>query len=326
MVAGTGIVFVCDDGGRGMIIIQIAGGLGNQLQQYALYRKFVRLGVEARLDTSWFDQMRIVQKERTKGEDEISVVTKRDLELRYFDRLVFETCTSEEKKALIGSDSVCGKFRRRLLPFTVHKFQESKMYHPEIFDFENMYLSGYFACEKYYADILYDLREKIQFPPSNNPLNRQLAQEMSEEQSVSVHIRRGDYLNPENAAMFGNICTDQYYAKAIEMIKKQVPEAHFYIFSDDVAYAKAHFTGEGYTIVNVNHGKDSFYDMWLMSKCKHNICANSTFSFWGARLNGNESKIMIRPTIHKNSQTFVKDEMEDLWAGWLFVSPEGRLV
>lgn len=309
-----------------MIIIQIAGGLGNQLQQYALYRKFVRLGVEARLDISWFDQIRIAEKERTRGKDEIPVVTKRELELRYFDRLVFETCTAEEKKALIGSDGISGKLRRKLLPFTIHKFQESRMYHPEIFEFENMYLSGYFACEKYYADILYDLREKIQFPPSGNPLNKQLAQEMEAGQSVSVHIRRGDYLNPENAAMFGNICTDKYYVEAIRVIRERVPEAHFYIFSDDIPYVKAKYKGGEYTIVDVNHGKDSFYDIWLMSRCRHNICANSTFSFWGARLNGNEDKIMIRPTIHKNSQVFDKKEMEELWEGWSFINPEGIVM
>lgn len=301
-----------------MIIIQVAGGLGNQLQQYALYRKFVRMGKEARLDLSWFDEVKEIDGE--------AKVTSRNLELACFDRLVYETCTREEKERLTGSDGLSGKLRRKLLPSTIHWFHESKMYHPEILSFEDMYLSGYFACEKYYSDILYDLREKIQFPPSDNPLNPELAQEMRECASVSVHVRRGDYLNEENRAMFGNICTDAYYRKAMELIKEEVPDAHFYIFSDDISYVKQKYQGEGFTVVDINHGKDSVYDMWLMSNCKHNICANSTFSFWGARLNGNEGKIMIRPTIHKNSQVFRKEEMEDLWQGWRFVSPEGRLL
>ena len=299
-----------------MIIIQVAGGLGNQLQQYALYRKFVRMGKEARLDLSWFDEV--------KGNDEETKVTSRNLELSYFDRLVYETCTEEEKEKLIGSNGLPGKLRRKLLPSTVHWFHESKMYHPELLSFQDMYLSGYFACEKYYSDILYDLREKIQFPLSDNPLNPELAQEMRECASVSVHIRRGDYLNEENRAMFGNICTDAYYRKAMELIKEEVPDAHFYLFSDDISYVEQKYQGEEFTVVDINHGKDSFYDMWLMSNCKHNICANSTFSFWGARLNGNEGKIMVRPTIHKNSQVFRKEEMEELWQGWRFVSPEGQ--
>lgn len=301
-----------------MIIIQVAGGLGNQLQQYALYRKFVRMGKEARLDLSWFE-------DAPKGGKKDSAVTKRNLELDYFDRLVYEACTKEEKEALIGSDGFSGKLRRRLLPSTVHRFQESRMYHPEILNFENMYLCGYFACEKYYADILYDLREKIQFPPSANPLNEEMVRQMKESNSVSVHIRRGDYLNDENKAMFGNICTDAYYEKAMEMVKAEAPKPHFYIFSDDIAYVKRKYQGEEYTIVDINHGADSFFDIRLMSSCKHNICANSTFSFWGARLNGNDEKIMIRPTIHKNSQTFNKEEMEELWKGWRFVSPEGKI-
>lgn len=302
-----------------MIIIQVAGGLGNQLQQYALYRKFLRLGKEARLDFSWFTDEKIQEKQKA------NEVTDRNLELEYFDRLIYETCTKKEKEVLIGSEGLMGKLRRKILPSTIHWFHESKMYHPEIFSFENMYLSGYFACEKYYGDILHDLREAIQFPINENSPNRSAAQEMKTRNSVSVHIRRGDYLKPENKALFGNICTDAYYSSAIKTIKEKVPDAHFYLFSDDSSHLQQKYRGEEYTVVDINHGRDSFYDMWLMSNCKHNICANSTFSFWGARLNGNKNKIMIRPTIHKNTQKFDKEEMEDLWPGWQFVSPQGEL-
>lgn len=297
-----------------MIIVQVAGGLGNQLQQYALYRKFVRMGKEARLDLSWFTP-----------ENQKDMLAKRRLELDDFDRLVYEVCTPEEKQRLIGTDKLTGKLRRKLLPGSVKWFRESKIYHPELLEMEDMYVSGYFACEKYYADILYDLRERIQFPESSNPENRKLAEEMAACESVSVHIRRGDYMDPENAAMFGNICTDAYYKSAVDFVKENYPDAHFYLFSDDIGYVKAHYRGEEYTIVDINHGRESFFDMWLMSRCKHNICANSTFSFWGARLNPHEEKLMIRPTIHKNSQIFVKEEMEELWAGWKFIDRCGRV-
>lgn len=302
-----------------MVIIQVAGGLGNQLQQYALYRKFVSLGVAARLDTCWFDTA------SGKQGSKVNKVTKRELELTYFDRLQFETCTEEERKELIGSPSFAGKLRRKLLPGTIHRFTESQMYHPEILTFENMYICGYFACEKYYGDILYDIRERLQFPPGSNPAHQELLQEIKECEAVSVHLRRGDYLNEENRELFGNICTDAYYQKAMAYISENCSKPHFFIFSDDVDYARARFQGENATVVDVNHGKDSFYDMQLMSQCKHNICANSTFSFWGARLNPKEGKIMIRPTIHKNSQRFCKEEMQQLWQDWLFVSPQGEL-
>lgn len=301
-----------------MVIIQVAGGLGNQLQQYALYREYLNMGTEAKLDISWF------QKKDSEKSDKDNLATGRKLELAYFEGLQYEVCSEEEKAALIGPSGIKGKLKRKFFPKTVYCFRESNMYHPEIFAFRNMYIRGYFACERYYADIMPDLRKQIKFPESNNPLNLKMAKEMENCQSVSMHIRRGDYLNTENAAMFGNICTDAYYEKAVEIVGKNIKNPHFYIFSDDISYVKEKYAGKQYTIVDINHGEDSFYDMWLMSQCKHNICANSTFSFWGARLNNNENKIMIRPTIHKNSQKFEKAKMEKLWEGWRFVSPEGN--
>lgn len=299
-----------------MIIIQVAGGLGNQMQQYAMYRKLLSLGKEAKLDISWF----------TQEERQDKVYAKRQLELAYFDNLPFESCTEAEKKALIGDGSLFSKIKGKLLPGTKKLFQETDMYHPEIFDFEDMYLCGYFACEKYYADILEELRADIKFPVSENPENLRLAKKMQEEESVSIHIRRGDYLDPENAAMFGGICTEGYYNGAIKEMKRLYPQAHFYIFSDDAGYARARYNSEEYTVVDVNHGKDSFYDIWLMSRCKHNICANSTFSFWGARLNGNANKVMIRPSIHKNSQTYEPVRMHDLWKNWVLIDKVGEIV
>lgn len=297
-----------------MIIIEVAGGLGNQLQQYALYKKFQSLGKEVRLDISWFRE-----------ENQSRMLAKRELELNYFEGLEYKICTLKEKEKLAGGGGRAGKLRRKLLPFTIHHMREESIYHPELLSYSDMYISGYFACEKYYADILPKLRESIRFPQSSNPLNYALAEEMKSCNSVSMHIRRGDYLDDKNREMFGGICTEEYYEQAIKMIKEEVPDARFYIFSDDAAYVKGKYQGEDYTVVDINHGRDSFYDIWLMSNCRHNICANSTFSFWGARLNENEDKIMIRPTIHKNSQIFVKKEMEELWRGWRFINPKGQI-
>lgn len=299
-----------------MIIIQLTGGLGNQMQQYALYRKLLSLGKDAKLDISWF----------TQADRQDKVYAKRQLELDYFDALPYEVCTEEEKQALIGNGSLLSKVKGRLFPATRKIFYESDMYHPEIFEFEDKYLCGYFACEKYYADILGELRTTIRFPKSTNPDNERLAEEMAQRESVSIHIRRGDYLDPENAQMFGNICTEAYYQGAIAEMKRLHPQAHFYIFSDDAAYVREKYVGSEYSVVDVNKGKDSFYDIWLMSQCKHNICANSTFSFWGARLNENPQKVMIRPWIHKNSQKFISEQMHDLWKNWVLIDKVGEIV
>ncbi len=303
-----------------MIIIQVAGGLGNQMQQYALYRKFLNLGREAKLDISWF----------TESARQDRVYAKRQLELEYFDGLPYEVCTEAEKRELVGDGSLASKLvskvRGKLFPDSKKIFLETDMYHPEIFGFENKYLCGYFACEKYYADIMGELQELLTFPVPAGSANEELAGKMLEEESVSIHVRRGDYLDSENAAMFGNICTEAYYDGAIREMKQIYPNAHFYLFSDDIPYVSRKYQGEEYTVVDINSGRDSFYDIWLMSHCRHNICANSTFSFWGARLNRNQEKVIIRPWIHKNTQKFDAKQMHDLWDGWVLMDNKGDIV
>ena len=149
---------------------------------------------------------------------------------------------------------------------------------------------------------------------------------MEETRSVSVHIRRGDYLDEINRALFGGICTEAYYDQALAYMRKKLPQAKFFLFSDDTAYVRERYQGEEYRIIDWNKGKNSFYDMMLMSRCRHNICANSTFSFWGARLNPNREKIMIRPSIHKNTQVCMPAQMKELWSGWTLITPQGGIV
>lgn len=303
-----------------MIIIRVMGGLGNQLQQYALFRKFQSLGVETKLDLSWFSQ-----------KSQESAAAPRKFALSDFDGLPIQTATAEEVRALLGRTyeeeaGFAEKVRKRIAPGKTPLFEESEMYHPRIFSWQNRYLVGYWACEAYYADILDKLREEVRFPESGDARNREMMAEMTAQPSVSIHVRRGDYLDAANAAMFGGICTEEYYDSCVNYIKERCPDAVFYVFSDDADYVRAHFTGKEFRIVDWNRGEYSFYDMQLMSCCKHNICANSTFSFWGARLNGTPDRMMIRPSIHKNTQTCVPEQMKKLWAGWTLVTPDGAVI
>lgn len=293
-----------------MIIVKIMGGLGNQLQQYALSRKFMTLGAQVKLDLSWFEETQQVRQ-----------LMRRELELAFFDGLPYEVCSKEEKEELTGrEDSWKDKILRRLHPGGYSYFrEEGRMYLPEIFALRNAYLEGYWACEKYYADILPDLRDLLVFSPSHNPRNQEMAAKMQTEQAVSVHIRRGDYLDAVNAGLFGGICTQDYYDEAISYCIEQAPGAHFYIFSDDTDYVKEKYRTEQYTVIDFNKGSESIYDMYLMSRCRHHICANSTFSFWGARLNPNPDKIMIRPLKHRNNQQYERTEMQKLWPGWVLL-------
>ena len=150
-----------DEREKAMIIIKVMGGLGNQMQQYALYEKFRSLGKEAKLDISWFEDA--AQQEK--------VLAKRGLDLRQFENLQFETASREEREALLGKGALSGessfsglagflgKVKRKLNPASNRHFYETDMYHPEIFSFTDRYLEGHWACEKYYHDIMPLLRE-----------------------------------------------------------------------------------------------------------------------------------------------------------------------
>lgn len=294
-----------------MIIIAVNGGLGNQLQQYALYEKFRSLGIPAKLDLSWFTQ-----------KHELAV--KREMELNRFPNIDYVTCSKIERERLLCNQNIFLKILYKVFG-TKKYFPESAMFHPEIFLYRNMYLEGYWACEAYYADIIGILQKKLVFPESDNQKNSAIVKQMKEQPSASIHIRRGDYLRPENN-MFADICTDKYYQTAIAYIKQKDLQTHFYIFSDDPDYAAYHYKGDEYTIVDWNKEEKSFLDMYLMSQCRYNICANSTFSFWGARLNSSPDKIMIRPLKQKNTMVYEPEEMHKLWKNWILIDEKGKIV
>ena len=288
------------------------GGLGNQLQQYALYEKLKSLGKDVKLDISWFYK-------------DMGKVSKRTLELEYFPKVSFETCTQEEMQKVQGNRGILKKVSEKLKLTEKSIYTEHQMYDEQIFQMDHKILEGYWACEAYYADIIPLLQEKLEFPVSPNEKNLKMAKKMQNCNSVSIHIRRGDYLIEENQAMFGGICTEEYYEKAITYIKSTVEDARFFVFSDDPAYAQKKYKGKEYTIVDINRGKDSLYDMYLMGQCKYNICANSTFSFWGARLNRNLGKQMVRPLKQKNCDWYVPEKMKQLWKGWILIDESGKL-
>lgn len=315
-----------------MIIVKMNGGLGNQLQQYALYKKLESLGKEVKIDTNWF----LEQSEKATG---------RELELSYFPKAEFQVCTKEELERILGKRNFFTKGMQKLHLMEKPLYVENQMYDPKIFEMDQKVLEGYWACEAYYVDIMDKLQQTLTFPKSDNPKNIALEKEMKEYNSVSIHIRRGDYLTSENAQMFGGICTDEYYQKAVEVILEKVANPHFYIFSDDTEYVRQVFlpqimklskntnsmalqtdgSRKEITIVDHNRGKESLFDMHLMSCCKHNVCANSTFSFWGARLNGYQGKMMIRPLKQKNCDWYVPEIMKELWRGWTLIDEKGQM-
>ena len=298
-----------------MIIIHVMGGLGNQLYQYAMYEKLKSLGKQVKLDLDAYQT------------DDPEAREWRSLELEWLDGLSYDVCTKEERTLFLdNSMKLLDRIRRKVTGRKSRKVEENKSFMPEIYQMDDVYLYGYWACEKYYEEIIPLLQEKIHFKTSSNPKNQQCIEQMKQENAVSIHVRRQDYLTVADGKRYMGICTDAYYQTAIAFIKQHVVNPIFYVFSDDAAYAREHFNEPNMHIVDWNKAKDSLYDMQLMSNCKHHICANSTFSMWGARLNPYKEKIMIRPLHADNYEKTSVTEMHEMWKQWILITPEGKLV
>ena len=120
--------------------------------------------------------------------------------------------------------------------------------------------------------------------------------------AVSLHIRLGDYTTPVNKEFFGGICTEEYYKNAVEYIKQKYENPKFFIFSNGEGNITEVLPDIDYELVNINDENTGWADMYLMSQCKHNIIANSSFSWWGAWLNQNENKTVVAPQKWINGQ------------------------
>ena len=160
---------------------------------------------------------------------------------------------------------------------------------------DNKYLYGYWQSEKYFIEFAENIREDFTFKLPFSDQNAEIAEQISQVTSISLHVRRGDYVtNPKN--VFIGVCSPEYYQNAIKHIKNTVAKPVFFVFSDDIDWVKNNLALDKAAIfVNHNKGSESYNDMRLMSLCKHHIIANSSFSWWGAWLNPNPNKIVIAP-------------------------------
>ena len=157
-------------------------------------------------------------------------------------------------------------------------------------------IKGYWQSFRYVEFVRNELVHDFQFRKKEDERFWEIRNQIRAQNAVSVHIRRGDYL--QNDDLYGGICTAAYYDKAIQYIMRQTEEIVFYFFSDDIAWAKEKYAGLSHSVFVTKalfEDYEDWYDMCLMSCCKHNIVANSTFSWWGAWLNGNPDKIVIAP-------------------------------
>lgn len=244
-----------------MKIITFWGGLGNQIFEYVYY--------------TWL-------KEKYPNEKyyayypSVALAAHNGLEIdKRFDVALPETSilTNVIGKALFNTSRI---FRRLQLPLLFTCTQANGR-HSAIFHCD------YWQDKKYIPEN-FILNFKIEVLGTNN---EGILRIIEKEDSVAVHVRRGDYITADNAATYGGICTEDYYAKALDNVKKKVKKPRFIFFSDDPEYVMNTYNIPNMIIVDWNTGERSIFDMYLMSQCKHMVLANSTFSYWAARLNKN---------------------------------------
>lgn len=246
--------------------IRIQGGLGNQMFQYAYGRKLELLKKKIIFNTSFFHGNRS------------NIDTARSLQLKYFK---LDTGSEFSDKTTPKSNFI-NLIIRRL----------------------NIKSDDFFQNEKYFKGIKEIIRKEFTLKePFGISAQKTENEIINSNNPISIHIRRGDYVANSKTNAYHGVCRLDYYERAIEYIKSKIKSPTFFIFSDDINWAKENLKLENSIFVSNPDIKD-YEELILMSKCKHNIIANSTFSWWGAWLNPNSSKIVIGPkqwTINKTS-------------------------
>lgn len=288
--------------------VLLQGGLGNQMFQYAAaYAIAKRLGCGLELDLSMFDVFGTRAWCRSFALDifalsENTIYThNHHLSVRALPR-VSSFCRSHNHNRL-------GKY-----VFAIDNHNEM------VAVADKNILFGYFANNRIFMDCRDELLKEFSFKDQPNAANAALLQEMSSCESVAIHIRRGDYMSEAYKNIFFHPSV-QWYRDAMCEITRRIKQPLFYFFSDDIAWVKEQFADvKNAVFVDINYGADSYNDMRLMSICKHNIIANSTFSWWGAWLNPNPNKIVIAP-----GKYYTREDLKETYlaqmipSGWMTI-------
>lgn len=268
-----------------MIVFFGQGGLGNQLFQYATARRIAeKTGQDLVLDAHWFENPR-------RGE------TPRKLELEKYALPLRVATYSEQQRWRFLRGRIGGKLSF-LSGLALLKEQGSAVDRRLFSTRGKCYLLGYWQSEKYFSDIRDVLIKELRpvLPPS--PDDEAVMVKMSCSNSISLHVRRGDYVSSKSAASYHGVCSLAYYNKAVLHMKDQLgSDIRFFVFSDDPNWVKENLKLDA-DVVYVSHNSpsDAFQDIRLMSACKHHILANSSFSWWGAWLGEWRDGLVIAPS------------------------------
>ena len=270
-----------------MIIVELNGGLGNQMFQYALYLQIKESGREVKIDNR-----------SQYGSDAFRPFSLEafDIEKNYAKRDEIIQYTDEKTE-------IYHRIRRKLLGKKQHIFYEAdEKYIGEVFQQREGVIVGFWQNEEYFRGvkdkiwILYNKDREL------DPVNAGILEKIKNTNSISMHIRRGDYTWSDVSAIFGGICTKEYYTKAMMYFRSKYTDTYFYIFTNDPEWAKQNYAGENCFVVDCNGEERGYLDLYLMTFCKHHIIANSSFSWWGAWLGRYQNKEIIAPRKWNNKR------------------------
>jgi hypothetical protein len=260
-----------------MIIVNLTGGLGNQMFQYAFGREIAtKNGTNLKLHftNALFN-------------------TQREYELDVFNISAIPASPKDLKKLGIVQNRVFNRFlylfdERYKIQFNKHIATQRYPYgfNPSYASTKNdSYIQGYWADERYFKDIENILRKEFTPKKSLDERNKKILRQIQTSTSVSLHVRRTDYVtNKANIPQFLGV---DYYRNSIKKIEALVRDPVYFVFSDDIPWCRENLkqiTNKA-QFIDHNKGREAYKDMLLMSECKHNIIANSTFSWWGGWLN-----------------------------------------
>lgn len=275
-------------------VVKLNGGLGNQMFQYAFAHALgKKINVDIAFDLTFFEIIKGCKNS-----------TVREFELGVFNLNCAEA-TKEDLFKIIPTEhrSKLQRFLSHYLKMEKYKQTGNAYLQTNAYSFDRNLLNdndyycydGYFQNEKYFVDYRNDLLNLFSLKEPIDEKNKAILSVINATDSISLHVRRGDYVTLESANKFHGTCPIEYYKDAIEYFANNVTNPHFFLFSDDIKWVieklKIDFP---YTIIDFNQ-KKGYLDLELMKNCKHNIIANSSFSWWGAWLNENPEKIVIAP-------------------------------
>jgi len=287
------------------IIIRLAGGLGNQLYLYAFGRSLsLRTGRPLLLET------RNTTRDKFR-KYELSVF---NIQAQRVD-LLTQWCTRW------AASYSSGKLFRTICPlawnYEIIRDKEAGFAPPHLdTDTGTLVIEGYWQSYKYFEPYQDVIRSELTFRTAPSEQNRRMIAEIESVEAVAVHVRRGDYLtNPNNASL--GTCSLDYYRKANTYINEHSTKPCFFIFTDDPEWARDNLTffSGPTSVIDHNLGKDDFEDFRLITRCKHFIIANSSFSWWGAWLAPFPDKIIIAPKVWFTRDKFPPDDR--IPPGWI---------